>query len=128
MLLPPFFWQDVGNSSQEMFVEHFLLRKKWGTRLKDYILVIILMSIFIIYGKSQAYLAYICFPESNPTKPSPFQPPSVLWLWLFLTVFVCVTAESMSILDSVFKKMKHRQHERCLLQRQVKNSKNVEAA
>ncbi len=115
MFLPPFFWQDVGNSSKEMFVEHFLLRKKWKTRFKDYILVIIMMGLIVMYEKSQAYLAYICFPESNPTKPSPFQSPSVLlWIWILLTIFVCVTAESASIVDSVLKKFKHKRNERQL--------------
>lgn len=128
MLLPPFFWQDVANSSKEMFVEHFLLRKKWETRFKDYILVVITMGIFITYGKTQAYLAYICFPESNPTNPNPPLPVSVLWIWVLLTIFVCATAESMSILDCVYTKMKRKRRFRVQQQQAKKSTNQTQAA
>ncbi len=123
MFLPPFFLQDVANSSKEMFVEHFLLRKKWKSRFIDYILTVIMVGVVVLYGKYMPEMPLIAQLRESKYPNHQFQPRSGLWMWLFLTVFVCVTAEGMTILDSVLKKMKRRQHERWLLAQSITHAR-----
>lgn len=114
MLLPPFFWQDLCNSSKEMFVEHFITHNKWTNRLRDYVRVVISMGIIVMCERYTPMMPVITQLRHQKNE-SPFQPLPILWLWLLLTVIVCVSAESMSILDCVFNKMKQRHRERLVL-------------
>ncbi len=121
MLLPAFFWQDVGNSSKEMFVEQFTSWNRWTERFQGYVLAGILIGMLFIcekYETGNSAFTYLWrqYYQKNGSDPY-FQPPPsppILWIWLCFTIFVCAIADSMLILDSVFMKFKQRQNERRL--------------
>ncbi len=122
------FWQDVRHSSKEMFVEHFLLRKNWESRLKDYILVIILMGMIVMYGRYIETPLVTCLFYQNGFRSSPRHPALVLCIWLLFSIFICVTAESASIVGCVLKKMKHKRRFRLQQQQAKKSTKQTHAA
>ena len=129
--MSPFFWQDVANSSKEMFVEHFLLRKKWRTRLKDYTLMVVMMGMIFTYGKfieEPMSTYFLCRQGIEPSSSSTGSPTSILCVWFLFTLFVCVTAESASIMGCVLKKMKRKRRFRLQQQQAKKSTKQTKAA